>query len=550
MEKTQKFESQTSILELLRRLSGSNDIPVQPCSPSLTMPSAAADLTPAEYRALTKLSEVLSAQLFARLSTQLSAQLSAQQLQLADTQKSILEELRLIRSSNASLTQSTTTPNFTVTDDSPNREPFNPHPSPEHASMDIQEGEDRSVYLLVSFDDSEYTDSIYKVTFKHGGVTHEPPVVGLMAEYYDSFPIKGARIFNSSKLYIIPQEVYEITRRAESCRPLGYSIDTKTGSYCSSLPPSIASKALGTLVSAYDKLYYVALPGSSPSIKEPSFERYDPDEDVWERMTSFPFYHDCGSRMKIIGYAVCYGVILFSLSDSYMNPYVVAFHESRNQWNQVTSASYASFRGRAVVIGDTIYALHALIEEVIITFSLRMDKGEDGGIAYSLSPLFVLRGLKIACPPVRYNKLKTGYLVHLGNRDFFHIKSGSPNEEALPVVQYLCITTFQIVDGEGGKPMIRTIHSTVHPVDIKGRDWFSLEFCFTPEFGDYEPIEVESVTSMNQPKQEETTLDEHDKEFLIREGTRSKLRACPWLRGKPNCKAPCIVKRPSTKTPN
>ncbi|CAB4311446.1 unnamed protein product [Prunus armeniaca] len=527
MEKTQKFESQTSILELLRRLSGSNDIPVQPCSPSLTMPSAAADLTPAEYRALTKLSEVLSAQLSARL----SAQLSAQQLQLADTQKSILEELRLIRSSNASLSQSTTTPNFTVIDDSPNREPFNPHPSPEHASITTHQGEDRSVYLLVSFDDIKYTNSIYKVTFKHGGVTHEPPVVGLVAEYYDGFRIKGARIFNPSKLYIIPEEVYNKTRGAKSCRPLGYSIDTKTGSYCSSLPPSIASKRTGTLVSAYDKLYYVALPGSSPSIKEPSFERYDPDQDVWERMTSFPFYRDCGSHTKIIGYAVCYGVILFSLSDSSMNPYVVAFHESRNQWNRVTSASYASFRGRAVVVGNTIYALHALIEEVIITFSLRMDKGEDGGIAYSLNPLFVLRGLKIACPPVRFNELKTGYLVHLGNKDFFHVKTGSPDEEALPVVQYLCITTFQITVG-GGKPIIRTIYSTVHPMDIKGREWFSLEFCFTPEFGDYEPIEVETVTSMNQPKQEETTLDEHDKEFLIRKGTRSKLRACPWLSGK------------------
>ncbi|KAI5330096.1 hypothetical protein L3X38_029493 [Prunus dulcis] len=124
MEKTQKFESQTSILEQIRRLSGSNDIPVQPCSPSLTTPSAGADLTPFEYRALMKLSELLS------------GQLSAQQLQLADTQKSILEELRLIRSSNASLSQSTTTPNFTVIDDSPNcDQPFNPHPRSVHYGL-------------------------------------------------------------------------------------------------------------------------------------------------------------------------------------------------------------------------------------------------------------------------------------------------------------------------------------------------------------------------------------------------------------------------------
>ncbi|ONI08718.1 hypothetical protein PRUPE_5G196800, partial [Prunus persica] len=285
-----------------------------------------------------------------------------------------------------------------------------------------------------------------------------------------------------------------------------------------------------TLVSAYDKLYYVASPACSPPIKEPSFERYDPDEDVWERMTSFPFYHDYGSHTKIIGYAVCYGVILFSLSDSYLNPYVVAFHESRNQWNRVTSASYASFRGRAVAVGDTIYALHALMEEVIIAFSFRMDKGEDGGITYSLNPQFILRGLKIARPPVPFRELKTGYLVHLGNKDFFHVRTGSPDGEACPMVQYLSITTFQIIVGEGGRHMIKTIHSTVYPVDIKGREWFSLEFCFTPECGDYEPIEEESVTSMNQPKQEETTLDEHDKQFLIHEGTHRKLLAYPWLR--------------------
>ncbi|PQQ20511.1 uncharacterized protein Pyn_22310 [Prunus yedoensis var. nudiflora] len=119
------------------------------------------------------------------------------------------------------------------------------------------------------------------------------------------------------------------------------------------------------------------------------------------------------------------------------------------------------------------------MEEVIIAFSFRMDKGEDGGIAYSLNPQFILRDLKIACPPVPFHELKTGYLVHLGNKDFFHVKTGSPNGEACPMIQYLCITTFQIVVGEGGRPMIRTIYSIVHPMDIKGREWFSLEFCFT-----------------------------------------------------------------------
>ncbi|KAL6281346.1 hypothetical protein ACE6H2_018227 [Prunus campanulata] len=463
IEKTQKFELQTSILEPLRASSG---IPVQPGSPRPTMSSAAAELTTAQYRALTKLSDVLSAQ----LSVQLSAQL--------DSQKSILEELRLIRASNAITFQSERrkTPNFTV----PDREPFNPYPSfsmVEDAST-VNQGEDRSVYLLVSFYDGRYTDSIYQVTFKHGGVTHEPPVVEHEEEFYDGFYIQGARISNRSKLYVLLQNGYNNPLEGYSRVPSGYSIEPKTWSYHSSLPPNITSKPLATLVSAYDKLYYIASPVCLPPIKEPSFERYDPTQNRWERMPSFPFYHDDRTRMEIIGYAVCYGVILFSLWDSDLNPNVVAFHERINQWSQVTSASYAPFRGMAVVVGDTIYAVHALMVEQIIAFSFKMDKGEHGHITYSLSPLFILRGLEIACPPVPLCELKTGYLVHLSNHDFFHVMTGSPNSEAHPEVQYLCITTFQIVVGEGGRPMIKTIQSTVHPVNIKGRDWFFLEFCF------------------------------------------------------------------------
>ncbi|BBN68219.1 hypothetical protein Prudu_337S000500, partial [Prunus dulcis] len=161
---------------------------------------------------------------------------------------------------------------------------------------------------------------------------------------------------------------------------------------------------------------------------------------------------------------------------------------SINQWSQVTFASYAPFRGRAVVVGDTIYAVHALMVEHIIAFSFKMDKGEHGCITYSLSPLFTLRGLEIACPPVPFCELKTGRKTH----DQDHT-------------------------------------STIHPVNIKGRDWFFLEFCFTPECGDHEPIEGDIMTSMNQPKQEEITLNEHeptkDENVLMWEVARSEFLA-------------------------
>ncbi|KAI5330108.1 hypothetical protein L3X38_029505 [Prunus dulcis] len=517
IEKTQKFELQTLILELLRLLSESSGCPLQPGShmPAITLTMAsAAEPTPRQSEVMKSLAE-----------------LSAQQ-------KSIMEELRLMRTIIASPSKSQrTTPNFTEIYETPSLEPFNPFPSfPMVPPTTINQGEDRSVYLFVSFYDGQYTDAIYQVTFKHGGgVSHEPPFVEVEDEFSNGFYVQGARIFNRSELYILLQGGYNNPPLGDSSKSFGYIINTEIGSYYSSLPPNLASKPLATLVSAYDKLYYVASPACLQPITEPSFERYDREQDIWERMPSFPFYRDDG-RMEIIGYAVCYGVILFSLWDSDMNPDVVAFHESRNQWNRVTSASYAPFRGRAVVVGDTIYALHALMVEEIIAFSFRMDKGDHGGIAYSLTPLFILRGLEIACPPVPFCELNTGYLVHLGNHDFFHVKTGSPNSEAHPKVQYLCITTFQIVV-EGGKHIIRTINSTVHPVDVKGRDWFFLEFCFTPECGDYEPIEEDIVTSINQPKEEETTLETtQDETFSMWEVTRSEVLARQCQRKRPRKK--------------
>ncbi|PQP98741.1 uncharacterized protein Pyn_40475 [Prunus yedoensis var. nudiflora] len=107
-----------------------------------------------------------------------------------------------------------------------------------------------------------------------------------------------------------------------------------------------------------------------------------------------------------------------------------------------------------------------------------MEKGDDGGVAYSLSKLFQLHeGLNIASPPLPFYELITEYLVHLGNQDFVHVITGSC--EGPRRVQYFCITIFQIIVGEGGTHMIKTLHSTVRSVDIKGLDWFTLQFCFT-----------------------------------------------------------------------
>lgn len=134
-----------------------------------------------------------------------------------------------------------------------------------------------------------------------------------------------------------------------------------------------------------------------------------------------------------------------------------------------------------------------------------LDKDDNSGVVYNLNQLFIFQGLEVMNQPFAFDICWSEYLVHLGNNDFFHVKTECCNEMA----PYLRITTFQIVVGEGGRHMIKTIHSDVRSLDVEDVEWFHFLLCFTLECREYEPTEEESVTSMNQPKQVETSLDDN-----------------------------------------
>ncbi|KAL6274547.1 hypothetical protein ACE6H2_025239 [Prunus campanulata] len=392
--------------------------------------------------------------------------------QLLDWSKSITQELRLRQPGPPVMTEPLP-PSTVIEYCNPNHEADDLYPSlpgdGEHASITANQGEARSVYLFVSsYEDDEHANAVYEVKFKHGGeVAHESPVVRHVAKFRKGSCHDAARIFNHSKLYCIGHDG-------------GFIVDTESWSKCSSIPPIPASKSVETIVCAYGKVYYLACPSTffSP-VTGPSFGRYDHDQKIWKQMTPFPFYDDYDYRMQVTGYAVCYGVILFSLFGLRNGKFgVVAFHVGRKDWNRVkvdTSAYCAPpFQGRAVVVGETIYALYG--ESKIIAFSFSIDKHD--GIHYSLRQLFILQGLEFERPVLPWFNDRTQYLVHLGNHDFFHVQTGWCDGHLK--VQYLSITTFQIVVGEGGRHMIKTIYSTLHSVDIKGSEWFDLVFCFTP----------------------------------------------------------------------
>ncbi|CAB4263742.1 unnamed protein product [Prunus armeniaca] len=170
----------------------------------------------------------------------------------------------------------------------------------EPTSMAANQEEARCVYLYVFGDEGEYTNAIYEVKFKH----EVPRVVELVAKFYEGrdYCFEAARIFNCSILYC---------RKRDG----GYIIDTNTRARSSSVPPTLASKPTLTLVSASSKLYCLVISWSYPwsykPILEPSFERCDLDENIWEQMSYFPFYNDYHTSMEITDYAISYGVIFF-----------------------------------------------------------------------------------------------------------------------------------------------------------------------------------------------------------------------------------------------
>ncbi|BBH03930.1 hypothetical protein Prudu_014932 [Prunus dulcis] len=312
----------------------------------------------------------------------------------------------------------------------------------------------------------------------------------------------GARIFDRrDQLYVFTQEGWD----KPSVRSFaGHIFHTKTRALDPFPPSNVQFKLRGTFVSAYGILYFLESKFPFERSQSLGFGKYNPYKKDWVRLPLFPFCYPF--IMSVTGYAVCYGVILYALSDMQQKLDVVAFHVARNNWKRVKVDTYTHFRGRAVVVGDTIYALNHFSVEEIIAYSLRWKVDDEGDITFSLMQLSKLNGLEIADPPLQFDELVSDYLVHLGNQDFVHVKTAT-NQEC-DEVQHLCITKFQIVQEES-RHVIETLHSTVLPVDIEANSWFTLMFGFAPERADYEPIEGETAASMEQPKQEdEIPLDE------------------------------------------
>ncbi|BBN68660.1 hypothetical protein Prudu_517S000100, partial [Prunus dulcis] len=208
------------------------------------------------------------------------AALLAQKIQLIDLKKLISKQLRLLR---------------------PSRADSQKHglPMVENASTMINQGEDRSLFLMVTFLRGKYTDAIYEVKFKFGGEVDDMGAqVARVAKFSGSTHL-GARLFDRSQLYVFSEEGWD-----KPCVDSfgGYIFDTKTRALDRLTPSTVQFKQHGKVVSAYGTLYFLETETEFVQGSGLFFGKYNPNKKDWVQMPSFPFSYNF--TMWVTGYAL------------------------------------------------------------------------------------------------------------------------------------------------------------------------------------------------------------------------------------------------------
>ncbi|XP_034210165.1 uncharacterized protein LOC117623334 [Prunus dulcis] len=135
------------------------------------------------------------------------------------------------------------------------------------------------------------------------------------------------------------------------------------------------------------------------------------------------------------------------------------------------ACSHFPFRGRAVVLGNRMYASSKAFA-VVLEFFFDCE-------AYSLTPKLVFPRLKRMHLANMDIGVQTEYLVHLGGWDFCLVQSAYDYKRIDR--QPLWITTFRIIVGSGGSSNIEILHSTLRDVYIHNAWRFLVDLSFTPD---------------------------------------------------------------------
>lgn len=366
----------------------------------------------------------------------------------------------------------------------------------------MEGGDYKSLLVLVTSYSSRYHGEIYEVKIQKGSGQIMGGVRGAIGDEYgkDQAPLRpvttifkkntysipdcclcdGTDLFGGSKLYLLFKEGMQANHPHSAMTPdslKGYVFDVQNKSFSTFQGPRVP-KPLGNVISAYEKLYHLAIPVTSPyrpNDPESVFERYDPLNDSWEFLPPVPSVIS-DKRVEIVGYAIYNHHILLSLKRGPGYEFL-AFHVRTQKWVHVKveeshrmARSHFPFRGRAVVFGDRMYASSNSFG-VVLEFSFDCE-------AYSLTPKLVFPRMKRMHLANMDIGVETEYLVHLGGWDFCLVQTAYDYKRIDR--QPLWITTFRIIVGSGGSSNIEILHSTIRDVCIHGGWHFHVNFSFTP----------------------------------------------------------------------
>ncbi|CAL9020337.1 unnamed protein product [Prunus brigantina] len=288
-----------------------------------------------------------------------------------------------------------------------------------------------------------------------------PPLLHPVTKFFDDEKKHTVLSYTGSLVAVTfngPSKLYMLVTASVEPKPEGRVFDTETKSFYKLFkrPKSFGRGA--NLIPAYGKLYHLGKWGPREG---PAFERYDPCNDCWEPLPPAPAELFRG---------------IWTVTDN-----VFAFHVIENKWHPVSGS--ISIQGRAVVVGDTIYALSTAFQMVKFSFDSSM---------YSITTKQELGGLENVGQYTMGERFDnySEYMVHLGNLEFCRVCTAVDNSG--DGRQPIWITTFQI----GDTPDIKILHSAVFDVDMT--DYY-IYYSFTP----YVPFpsHPSQITKMTNPKE-------------------------------------------------
>lgn len=341
------------------------------------------------------------------------------------------------------------------------------------------------IYVVCCFSGS-FRGAMYEVEISSAGIVQGRDVHIFNRGFNNltqprSAILAGARI--KSTCYLLPNVLFP-ENTSDFFHPRSFDTSTSRFPRLES-PPEF--KLYGFVMSAYGKLYYLC--GLAPYHQRvvSYTERYDPKTGSWDSLPPLTSQVMETYNKRIKGYAVFCGCILISLSDFGRHGFL-AFHIASQTWREVhvdgNSRDYA-FKGRAVIVDHTIYALSSSRGQFgkVISFSFNVDRR----ILCTLHSPISLSDNVSDCES-RVMGIASEYLVHLGNLDFCVVQTSFDEETGPWIPQRLWITTFRVEEDGTNGPRIKTMGLSKLCPRFQFRDRsddpncfkrFEIKFCFS-----------------------------------------------------------------------